>query len=439
MNAEASWRVHVVEPGGRGGAHTLGSVCFPMRLWIVTPVTLAHGRSGGIEHHTELLATGLSARGHEVTVVTTAHPDGRTTDRMGDVELMYVPGSSSRPDEPQWWADTYARLRAVHAEQPVDAVVSLSAGALGWLAPARTELGVPAVVVLHASLGGELRRTWREARTVRGWYRLVRLAGRTAPLLLRWRRAAPAVAAWAPVSQAVAAESRRELGIPSDRVTVVPACVDVERFRPDPIVGEAWRAASGLSADDRLLVVASRLESAKGVGVAIDATARLRARRDDVVLAVAGAGAAAFRRTARVLGLGPAVRFLGPVDHGELPAVLAAADLFVLPSLGPEGLPLSALEAAAAGLAVVASDVPGAREAVVDGVTGVLVPPGDPEALARAIEELLSDGARRRGLGKQARVHAEQRFSQAVVAETVEKLLVDVAARQRGHGRPGHQ
>lgn len=204
VNAEASSRFHVVEPGGRGGAHALGSVCFPMRLWIVTPVTLAHGRSGGIEHPTET------------------------------------------------------------------------------------------VVVLHGSLGGELRRTWRQARTVRGWYRLARLAGRTAPLLLRWRRAAPAVAAWAPVSRAVAAESRRELGIPSDRVTVVPACVDV-------------------------------------------------------------------------------------------------------------------------------------------------VPPGDPEALARAIEELLSDGARRRGLGKQARVHAEQRFSQAVVAETVEKLLVDVAARQRGHGRPGHQ
>ena len=294
VNAEASWRFHVVEPGGRGGAHTLGSVCFPMRLWIVTPVTLAHGRSGDIEHYTELLATGLSARGHEVTVVTTAHPDGRITDRMGDVELVYVPGSSSRTYEPQWWADTYARLRAAHAEQPVDAVVSFSAGALGWVAPARTELGVPTVVVLHGSLGGELRRTWREARTVRPWYRLARLAGRTAPLLLGWRRAAPAVAAWAPVSQAVAAESRRELGIPSDRVTVVPACVDV-------------------------------------------------------------------------------------------------------------------------------------------------VPPGDPEALARAIEELLADGARRREPDKQARVHAEQRFSQAVAAETVEKLLVEVAARQSGHGWPGRQ
>ncbi|HEX2042254.1 MAG TPA: glycosyltransferase family 4 protein, partial [Acidimicrobiales bacterium] len=256
----------------------------------------------------------------------------------------------------------------------------------------------------------------------------------------RWRRAAPAVARWAAVSEAVAADSRVELGIPPDRMTVVPPCVDVERFRPDPMVGEAWRAASGLSADDRVLAVASRLEAAKGVGVAVEALGRVRARRPDVVLLVAGAGvdATALRRRARVLGVASAVRFLGLVDHEELPAVLAAADLFLLPALGPGGLPLSALEASAAGLPVVASDVRGAREAVVDGVTGVLVPAGDADALDRTVEELLSDTARRRELGRQGRALAEQRFSQAVVSQAVEKLLVEAADRvpRRRPGRP---
>jgi D-inositol-3-phosphate glycosyltransferase len=91
----------------------------------------------------------------------------------------------------------------------------------------------------------------------------------------------------------------------------------------------------------------------------------------------------------------------------------------------------SALEAAAAGLPVVASDVPGARDAVVDGVTGLLVPPGDPDALAHAIDDLLSETARRRQLGKDGRAQVERRFSQAAMAEAIERLLLEVVDPQR--------
>jgi glycosyltransferase involved in cell wall biosynthesis len=404
-----------------------------MRLWIATRVTLAHGLAGGMERHTELLATGLAARGHQVTVASTAHPDGRTSGRTAGVERVHLPGSSWRRYEPQWWTATYERLRAVHGDEPVDAVVSQSAGALGWLARARAELGIPTLVVLHTSLRGELRRAWSAARTPRGSCHLALTAGRAPELFLRWRRAAPTVAGWAAVSETVAADVRREIGIPDSRVVVVPPGIDLERFRPDPTIGEAWRATSGLTPDERVLVVASRLEAPNGVAVAIEAVARLRGRREEVVLVVAGAGsqAAALRRTARVLGVAPAVRFLGAVDHDELPAVLAAADLFLLPSLAPEGLPLGALEASAAGLAVVASDAPGVREAVVDGATGIVVAPGDPDALAGAVDVLLSDTARRRQLGNEGRARAERHFGQAAMAEAVERLLVEAVEKQR--------
>ena len=404
-----------------------------MRLWIATRITLVHGLAGGMERHTELLATGLSARGHEVTVVTTAHPDGRTNDRSAGVDRVYVAGSTWRRYEPEWWAAAYEQLRAAHAEQPVDAVVSMSAGALGWLARARGELGIPTVVVLEGSFRGELVRAWRTARTPRGCYRLARTVWRVPRLLLDWRRAAPAVARWAAVSEAVAADVWREIGIPHGRMSVVVPGVDIERFRHDPTIGEAWRAASGLSSADHVLVVASRLEPEKGVAVAIEAVARLVRHRPDIVLVVAGAGkhAATLRRMARVLDLDPAVRFIGVVDQGELAAVLAAADVFLLPTLGAEGLPQSALEASAAGLAVVASGVPGVREAVIDGVTGVLVPPGDPDALAGAIDDLLGDTTRRRQLGKEGRARVEDGFSQAAMAEAVERLLLEVVDRQR--------
>ena len=102
-----------------------------------------------------------------------------------------------------------------------------------------------------------------------------------------------------------------------------------------------------------------------------------------------------------------AVRLAGERDDvGEL---LAAADLFVLSSRS-EGLPLSILEAMAAGLPVVASDVGGVPELVVDGETGLLVPPGDPHALAAAIDRLLDDPDLRRRLGAAGRLRVSEQF-----------------------------
>ena len=104
------------------------------------------------------------------------------------------------------------------------------------------------------------------------------------------------------------------------------------------------------------------------------------------------------------LGLGDRVHLLG--FRTDIPELLAGCDLFVLPSLF-EGLPLSILEAMAAGKAVVATAIGGNDEAVVDGVTGLLVPPADPEALADALRTLLREPERRRRLGEAGRRRAE--------------------------------
>jgi glycosyltransferase involved in cell wall biosynthesis len=96
-------------------------------------------------------------------------------------------------------------------------------------------------------------------------------------------------------------------------------------------------------------------------------------------------------------------------ERDDVPDLLATADVFVLPSKS-EGMPISVLEAMAAGLPVVASAVGGVPEVVVDGETGFLVPPGDPEALADALGRLLADGELRRRMGAAGRRRAELRF-----------------------------
>jgi glycosyltransferase involved in cell wall biosynthesis len=109
---------------------------------------------------------------------------------------------------------------------------------------------------------------------------------------------------------------------------------------------------------------------------------------------------------ARQLGLASSVEFLG--ERNDIPDLIRSSDLFVL-STRSEGLPMSVLEAMAAGLPVVASEVGGIPE-LVDAETGVLVPPEDPAALSTAVERLLADQGLRARLGAAGRARAEERF-----------------------------
>jgi glycosyltransferase involved in cell wall biosynthesis len=124
-------------------------------------------------------------------------------------------------------------------------------------------------------------------------------------------------------------------------------------------------------------------------------------------------------------GLDDAVRLLGTRPPEEMPAEFAAADIFCLPSWW-EAMPLSVLEAMAAGLPVVATDVGDIRRAVADGDTGFVVPTQDPEKLAAALEPLLTDPELRRRMGAAGRARVAERFSVSVTAAQVSSLYADL-------------
>ena len=150
----------------------------------------------------------------------------------------------------------------------------------------------------------------------------------------------------------------------------------------------------------------------------------LHRRLPAVRLLVAGDGEhreALVARTA-ALGLSPAVAFLGRADAGRVQALLAGARALVVPSTY-EGMPLVVLEAMAAGVPVVASRVSGIPEVVVDGETGWLVPPEDPEALAAALTAVLADPAEAARRGAAGRARVAERFRPAVAAEIWEREI----------------
>lgn len=193
------------------------------------------------------------------------------------------------------------------------------------------------------------------------------------------------------VSVASAREVERCLG-PLDILTVpnpppVPARAPDEAPRDDGAVGVVYLGGFA--------------NPSKGGAVLVDALPALRASAPGVAVSLAGPSPAPA-----IDGLGASVRWLGWLEPDRAAAVLAAAQVVVLPSIS-EGLPMTLLEALSQGKAVVASRVGGIPEVITDGIDGVLVPPGDPEALARAVAGLATDPARRASLGRAARARAE--------------------------------
>jgi glycosyltransferase involved in cell wall biosynthesis len=215
-------------------------------------------------------------------------------------------------------------------------------------------------------------------------------------------------------SDATGATVRRSLPwFPRDRITRVYNAVRFEPRAPAP------------PPDTRLRVgVVSRLVPSKGVSVLLEALVRIKA---PFVLTVAGDGVERPRleRLAAALGILDRCRFLG---HVADPApVYAALDVVAIPSLY-EGFCYTAVEAALAGLPVVASSASGLLEVVEDGRTGLLVPPRDPAALAAGLERISSDRDGARSLGEEGRRRARERFGPAAIYDELERFLALAAA-----------
>ncbi|MBX6350672.1 MAG: glycosyltransferase [Clostridia bacterium] len=271
--------------------------------------------------------------------------------------------------------------------------------------------GVP--VVLHTRHGSSRRESaqWR--------------SGRLRPLRRALERALAdhAVAVCRALAEELVAD-----GAPRERVHLVPSGIDPSPYREAPARRDLWRARLGAAPGDVLVVGTGRLVSEKGwddwLAAAACARSQLAALGEAAPLrfAVAGEGPERARLVglARELGF-PHETFVGFVE--DVPGLLAAADVFMLLSRR-EGLATAAIEAMHAGLPVVATAVGGTPEAVEDGATGRVVPPGDREAASRALLALARDPELRRLWGEAGRRRARREFTAERMASATRDLYV---------------
>src|SRR5437763_6620511 len=282
--------------------------------------------------------------------------------------------------------------------------------------------GFPLVETLHHPITVDRRLElgqagWRRPVrqvTLRRWYGFLRMQARVA-------RRMPRIVT---VSESSKRDIAADMGVATERMSVVPVGVDTDHFRPLPNVARV---------PGRIMTTASADVALKGPGPLLEAVAKVRTERHaELVVVGKPRDGSSIPATIDRLGLDGAVRFVSGVDPARMVELYAEAEVAVVPSLY-EGFSLPAIEAMASGVPLVAT-TGGALPEVVgpDGRNALLVPPGDPGALAGAIGRVLDDAALRQRLSAAGRAHVLDRYTWAATARgTVEqyRLAIDEQAR----------
>lgn len=362
----------------------------------------------------------LQAAGFDVTAVSGG---GQDVDAVFAAGIRHVRVPFTRRMNPVrdliatwrlWQLFRRERFTIVHTHQP-------KPGLFGQLA-ARLA-GVPIVVnTIHGFLFTE-RSTPRRRRT---WILLERLAARCSDRLFC-------------VSREDAETAVRE-GIGAAAAVVhIGGGIDVRRFSSeavDPARLAHLRAELGLQSSQRVIGFVGRLVREKGIPELLAAFAEVHLALPGTALLIVGPddpdkGDAMSH--AAVIGACPGLRVICAGYRHDMPDLYALMDVFVLPS-HREGLPQTLMEAAAMGVPAVATDVRGCREIVVDGETGLVVPPGNAPALAAALVRILRNPAEAAALGRQAVVRARAHYDERTVFRRLEAIYVDLLAARTRRG-----
>ncbi len=353
-----------------------------------------------LRHFLLPLMRGLRARGHEVVGVSADGPLLEVA-RAEGFRVVALPLARSLSPLAQWRAFR-ALLRLMRAERPdiVHAHMPIS----GFLARlAARAAGVRRVAYTgHGFLFNQPAPWPRRAAALAMEF----LGGRITDVFLT-------------VSSEEAADAKRL------RLHGAPHAVgngrDPARFRPDPAARARIRTELGVAPDRTVVIAVSRLVRHKGYPELLAAMREVEAELWVAGIRLPSDHGEDMEPHFAAAGLGPRLRRLGYRE--DIAALLAAADIFVLPSHF-EGLPMSVIEAMLCGLPVVATDIRGPREQVADGETGLLVPPAEVAPLAAALQRLSRDPALRARMGAAGRARALARHDEAaVVARTIDLLL----------------
>jgi len=362
--------------------------------------------AGGMEIHTWDLVNGLIKRGHEVTIITTKHPNGVKKEDGENLTIYYI-GDRPLYIKGKFQKQALKLFVELDKREHFDIVHSQSSAGISY---AELDNRAPLIVTRHGFHLGEVKSKLHEKNiksfliAIFMYLSSIRRKKRNKRLLNE--RVNKSIA----VSYQIYEDIRKHENTPEDRMVAIPNGIDVSRFKPMPV--EELRESLN-SMDEKIIVSIGAIHKQKGFHLLLKVLPDILKYDNKVRLVIVGTGPYLDRlkMIADKLNISESVVFAGRVSDDDLPGYYNLADVIVNPTMRLEGLPLVIPEAMACEKPVIASAIGGIKDVIENGVSGTLVPPGDVDALKENIIRILSDEQLAHELGKNARKRVVDRFS----------------------------
>ena len=375
----------------------------------MTRSTLSHG-FGGFQRQCMDLCEGFIAKGHQVTIVTTAHPNNIEVEEKDGYTAYYLNPSKPTKLSRNWFKESKKLVKQIHQDNPIDIIHSNEFAATGVMSWA-SKLNIPIAVVCHGSLRTELLSFLSSAdKRPRYWHWMILTPLHLFRRCLLWefpmRKNAEKIILVSPtLERDFSLFSKNKVKVIENGIKLPEKNIFIENN------GELRLLCTG------------RADRQKGFQKAIMAIKEI----EDLDLHLDIVGTGPYLNDLKILtnklGVDEKVTFHGRVDDNELARIYAAADIYLIPTMRYEGLPLALLEAMSHGIPTISSEIGGNADVITHDFDGLIIKPGDMGELVNSIRKLGADSKLRNSISIAARETTEKRFDkERMVKETLEIL-----------------
>jgi len=382
---------------------------------------------GGLEYHTQKLTEGLARCGQEISIITTAHPEGKEYEKVNGVDIYYCPKSKPGRYSFNWWKESVKTFETLHQQKNFDLVHSQSAGAYYFLRRGlNKKYNLPVVVTLHGTSLNEIRTKLKIPFDLRSKISLLK----NIYTYLFWDRF------YLRAADMVIATSDQQLElikkfypVKAENLSLVYNGIDTDLFRPE-------KTSDIKKGDEFIILAVARLKKEKGIQNIIRALPELLKKISRVKLLIIGEGEyqPELQRLAEKLSVADRVSFLGFVPYNQLPEYYNLADIFVNPTIRENGYDLTIISAMACGKPAVCSRIGSVPTVITDGVDGFLYPKNNLSLLREIIIKLRENPQLRDSVGKNARNKAVGKFSVTGMIQKTIAVYEKVLRRAKKNG-----
>ncbi len=403
-----------------------------MNICFFSTVTYWHGIKGGMEIHGKLLSEGLVKRGHAVTIISTKSPFNIDFEEKDGININYLNNTVFGSKRKNWPDASFNRFLELNNKNPFDIILSQQSSAYGFPQTFLKENRIPLVTRVAGTQLDMLMSVYNQTLNLkRGFFGLFKELLRTfyhyflveLPL---YHKSTELIV----VSHHLADSLKKFYFVNQKKINLIFHGTNTALFKPDKRSGDSIREKYNISADSKVLLIASTVSRQKGFNITLTAFKKILLVYPNIKLLVVGEGVylGDLKKLAYHLDIQSSIIFTGHIPNEEISSFYNISDIFLFPTLRVEGFPRVLIEAMSCKKPVVASRIGGILSIIDDGKNGLLVTPGNTEEFIDKVLLLLKDEAFADKLATNAREDVVKRFSlEKMIEETVKVFEVAVA------------